>query len=154
MRRFLPLLALALALVACGDDEPPPSAASICDKFDTPYDPYVAGLTKSGEVGFVQVALLDAAPAPPEKGDNRWVVRVLDDGAAPLAGATISDVRPWMPDHGHGTSIEPVIGAPGSDGAVEVDHIDFRMAGVWTVTIEVTTPSGVDRAVFGFCIDG
>jgi hypothetical protein len=153
MRRFLPLL--ALLLVACGDDEPPAPAASICDKFDTPYDDYVAGLTKSGEVGIVQVALLDASPAPPAKGDNRWLVRVLDDeGGLPLAGATISDVRPWMPDHGHGTSVEPVIGAPGSDGDIEVDHIDFRMAGVWTVTFEVTTPSGDDRAVFAFCIDG
>lgn len=153
MRRAA-LLLLPLALVACGDDEPPPATTSICDGFETPYDAYVAGLTKAGEMGLMQVSLLDASPAPPQKGDNTWTVQILDDAGQPFPAASLDDVVPWMPEHGHGTSVVPAIGDGDGEARFEVQQVDFRMAGVWTVTFEVTTTDGVDRAVFGICIDG
>lgn len=154
MRTLTPLLLLA-CLVGCSDDETTPPTASICDEFETPYDPYVAGLTKTGDSGVVRVELVEATPAPPAKGDNAWMVRILDSSGSPLPDATVTEVQPFMPEHGHGTSVIPAIGPTSGDGMVEVSAIDFRMAGVWTVTVEVETAAGeTDRAVFGVCIDG
>jgi hypothetical protein len=57
-----------------------------------------------------------------------------------------------MPEHAHGTSVVPLIGATDADGKVQVDEIDFRMVGVWTLTFSVEMGADLDTATFGVCI--
>ncbi len=70
-------------------------------------DHYMAGMVANGADGLVDVILVSADPGPPEKGDNLLVLSLTstaDDLA--LEGATVV-LRPWMPEHGHGSSPRP-----------------------------------------------
>lgn len=158
-RRFVTALVtftgVALGAVGCaGDESTAAPASSLCDSFDTPYETYSAGMTRPGESERLQVAIVDATPAPPTRGTNDWTVQVLDMGGSPMSEATVVAVTPFMPDHGHGTSVVPEVGATNSDGEVDVSSIDFRMPGVWTVSFDVEAAGVTDRVVFGVCVDG
>lgn len=166
------LLSLAFGGMACGEDEAS-GTFNICDDFETPYTSFNAGMTVGGDKEAVRVRLVAGDPAPPKRGNNRWTLQVLDANDQPLADAQLTKVKPFMPDHGHGTST--VATSAGveiadlacdaspkacraqldSDGRVEVSGIDLRMAGVWTVTVSVLLNDGSsDDATFAFCIDG
>jgi hypothetical protein len=68
-----------------------------------------------------------------------------------VTGATLN-VMPFMPDHGHGTSVMPQV-APAGDG-YELSSVYLFMAGLWKVTIQAQSAAGNDTAVFQFCIEG
>jgi YtkA-like len=117
---------------------------------------YQAGLTATSADGALKVTLMDAAPSPPEKvNDNTWTVTITSGGAPVTStGATIT-LLPWMPQHGHGSSVVPQIMPMSTPGMYQVTVLDFFMAGIWTNTFTVTPTSGpVETAVFTFCIDG
>jgi hypothetical protein len=96
--------------------------------------------------------LVNSMPGPPVKGNNTWQVKLLDANNQPVTGAMIK-VTPFMPDHGHGTSVVPQV-TPMGDGYT-VTPLYLFMAGLWQVTIEVdSSPAGADSAVFYFCIPG
>jgi hypothetical protein len=120
----------------------------------TPYDAYVAGLTKIGTLEAHKLRLSEAVPAPPDRGANAWKVQLLQMTDAPLPGATINKVTPFMPAHNHGTGVIPTIGTTDADAYVEVQNIDFMMPGVWTVTFDITHGNQADTTTFAFCIDG
>ena len=87
MTRLLPLgiAVLALATSGCADEEEPEQEPfNICDNFDTEYEDIVAGMTKMGDAGVVQVKYVSSTPAPPAEGDNSWTVQLLDASGAPL----------------------------------------------------------------------
>ena len=112
-----------LALVAaCGGADPQtPPDATPDTAIDTPPadappgfcadedrdDDYVAGMVKVGANGY-SVVLVTSEPAPDPKGNYDWNIRVLDPAMAPVDNLTIK-VFPFMPDHGHGTSVQAVI---------------------------------------------
>ncbi len=148
-------LLAALATACDGDDDTTTTEPfSLCDeRFDTPYDEIVTGLTKDGDNGVVKVRYVSSSPAPPAEGDNAWTVQLLDASGAPLGEGAVTKVQPFMPDHGHGTMVVPSMSAMDADGRVEVSAIDFRMPGVWTLTFTVETAGQIDAATFGICID-
>jgi hypothetical protein len=156
----LPWLSLPwIGLMGCADEtassaSPTGSGTEACQAFDTPWDAYVAGIEKTGSQGAVKIALLNAVPTPPGLDENSWTVRISDAAGAPMTTATITKIKPWMPDHGHGTDVVPVVGAIDASGEALIDALDFRMPGVWTTTFDVDTGAGVDSVVFSFCIDG
>ncbi len=115
-------------------------------------DMYAANMEKVGESGLFTFRLVSSDPAPPVKGTNGWTLEILDDGGMPVDGMTI-DVTPYMPDHGHGTSIVPQITDMG-DGEYSVTPLYLFMGGIWEVTIDATSSDGAstDSAVFTFCI--
>ena len=162
MRRCVRLaLCAGLALVAagCGDDgvDPVDTGGQLegCDVLEG-FDDYVAGIQKDGENGY-SFTLVSSTPAPPRQGENTWIVDIVGPNAAPLDAATALKIRPWMPDHGHGTNIvataEPVAEAP---GRFEIGPVDLWMPGVWTVdvTVQNEARAPVDTGVFAFCIEG
>jgi len=153
--RLLALSAVA-AFGACSDDAAPGGDAGPgfdCDQ-ETRDDVFVAGLKKPGEGGLVTFELVSSAPAPPSRGDNDWVIRVLDAGGQPIAGAGVKVKPPFMPDHGHPTSVRVVVTEP-SSGTYQAAPVNMWMPGLFEVTIEATPPGGpTDRAVFRFCIPG
>ncbi len=145
------VVALA-AVAACGSEDPDPEPLR-CDEEDRA-DPYMPGMVAEGEDAVYDVRLVESTPAPPSKGDNRWILEVLDNGSVSLVdGATIT-VTPFMPDHGHGTSVIPVIAPTGVPGQFQVDKVNLWMPGLWEVIVGVDVGGVVDEAVFSVCIEG
>jgi hypothetical protein len=143
-----------LVAAACSSSSDPGATtnkpASACET-DTRKDTYVAGLSKSA--GPLSVRIVDATPAPPTKGTNVMTLQIVHGGGKPVDGATVS-VTPFMPDHGHGSAVVPVV-TPMGDGKYSVSKIYLAMAGLWKLTITVTPAGGSPSdTAFSFCLDG
>lgn len=120
---------------------------------DPRLDRFSLGLTKAGFGGRLQLRLLAADPGPPIKGVNAWTVEV-DDAQGAAQAAAVIKVTPFMPDHGHGTSVTPVVTAQSAPGHYGVAPLYLYMAGLWQVTLDVTTSAGVnDVVVLSFCVE-
>ena len=153
------LLALpCLVLAACvqtsgGGGGTSSTTGALCDS-DPRAMVYAAGLSATSGDGKLKASLAAAQPAPPEKGINTWTVQLEDGSGNPVSGATVT-ITPWMPDHGHGSSIVPQVMPMASAGSYQVTLLDLFMPGIWQVTFDVTPASGPDEKVtFSFCIDG
>ena len=149
MHRFALLSALALLVTGCpteGDDDD-----HVCGDLTRAME-YVAGLEASGATYTVQLS--EAVPAPPDVGDNAWVVLVVDAAGAPVSGCT-ADITPFMPDHGHGASAEPTwTEDTATVGQYAVDGMDFFMPGYWEITLDLDCAGTADSVVYGFCAEG
>ncbi len=144
IRRILAGL-LALGLTACSSSDGGDT------KTDSQCDAYSAGLTKTGDAGLISVVLESSSPAPPARANNDWMIQVLDANGAPISDATVN-VTPYMPQHGHGTSVKAVI-TPMGNGEYELNPVNFVMAGVWEITIDVKLTDGTtDKAKYTLCI--
>jgi hypothetical protein len=127
------------------------SATQTACSTDTRKDVYVAGMTKPA--GSLTVKLLESDPGPPIKGTNNMTVEVTDAAGAPVAGAKMT-VTPFMPDHGHGSSVVPTVTDSGG-GKYVVSNVYFVMAGLWRVTFSVVVGTAPEAdAIFNFCLDG
>ncbi|HET6585249.1 MAG TPA: FixH family protein [Nannocystaceae bacterium] len=114
-------------------------------------DHYALGLRKVGSAFTVQ--FVDALPAPPARGDNTWRVMVTDDGGAGLSDLALG-ATPFMPDHGHGTTVATTVTPGAVPGEYVLDPVNLFMPGLWEVTLEMTTPDATtDEVVFRFCVD-
>lgn len=128
------------------DDAPAPFCAT-----DPRAQSFTPGLAQSGKSGVLHAKLLDIAPAPTAKGDNAWTLALFDAAGAPVDGATIS-VKPFMPDHGHGSSITPLV-TPAGSGKYGISRLNLFMPGLWQITFNVQTSAGaVDSIVYSFCV--
>ena len=144
-------LGFSVALTACGADEhgAHSDAGYNCAVEDRD-DEFAAGMQKTGAAG-IRVGIASAVPAPPQRGDNTWNVTIADTNGAPVIGATIA-IKPFMPDHRHGTSIPATITPGAAAGSYVIAPVNLWMPGLWETTIDVTTGSGRDSVVFRFCI--
>ena len=119
-------------------------------------DTFVAGMEMPTEVGEAagehMVRLLEATPAPPDVGDNDWVVEVVDLEGAAVAGLDVS-VRPFMPLHGHGLSPAAYAGADQGDGTYVIERFDLIMPGLWEFTVDVSGDAS-ETALFALCAEG
>jgi hypothetical protein len=116
------------------------------------YEEYVPGLETTGDAG-TSFVLEHANPGPPEKGDNVWAMLVYDAAGDPVQDSSLS-VSAWMPDHGHGSPVDPVV-TPGSFAdEFEVSSLVINMGGFWEITVRSLDGDGaeIDHAVFGICI--
>ncbi len=119
-----------------------------CPRADT----YVAGLERETEQGLFSVVLRESTPAPPDKGNNIWLVEVLRDGA-PLEGVTVT-AEPIMSLHGHGTSPKTVAGSSDAKGQLTLEPLNFFMPGEWKTELHLEQGADSDRVVFRFCVEG
>ncbi len=109
-------------------------------------------MEQKGAAGALSVKLQSIDPNPVIKGNNDWKIQVVDASGAPVSDATIT-VKPFMPDHGHGSSITPQVAAGADPGTYDVSLLNLFMPGIWTVTFDVTTQDNVtDSSVFTFCV--
>ena len=88
------------------------------------------------------------------KGVDVWTIEA--DAATtmtPVDGLRIS-VRPWMPDHGHGTTSVGV--TPTGGGLYTISPLNLYMAGYWEITLTLVDSSGdapvTDTAVLKICV--
>jgi len=123
---------------------------------DSGAPPYAAGTSAVSTSGF-KATLVSADPAPPARGQNTFVLKIVDPDGKALPDAAVVGVKTWMPKHGHG-SADPKVTRK-SDGSFEVSPIIFSMAGIWEVRVSVATGDGAadggtdDIAVFTLCIE-
>jgi hypothetical protein len=155
------LLALAaLGLTHCGSDDAPGGSGGtsghqgdVSCVDDSRVDTYTAKLEKPGLRGMFSFELTSSEPAPPAKGANRFEVRVFGAGGEPLEGELALELE--MPDHGHGTSVAPVVSFDAASRSYTIEPVQLFMPGVWRVGLELVTPdTALDRAEFFFCIEG
>jgi hypothetical protein len=111
---------------------------------------YAANLTVTSKAASMKFVLQQSNPAPPARGTDTWTIRVTDAAGTPMPHLSLS-VLPFMPDHGHGTSVTAQVTSNG-DGTYSVAPLYFFMPGVWRITFTSTSPS--DTAEFWFCIPG
>lgn len=149
----LSALAACLALsIACGGDDDGMDPEDVNCDLETRADDYFAGIQKDGTT--YSVLLMDSMPAPPTRGDNAWTVQVVDGNGTPVDGMSVA-VRPFMPDHGHGTPIDAVVTAGATTGEWVLSPVNLWMPGYWEVTLDLDDGGGgaVDGVTFKFCID-
>lgn len=115
---------------------------------------YEAGMQVATATGAFTVELVDAAPAPPDVGDNAFTVRVLDGDGQAITDATVT-VGGWMPAHNHGTAPPTSdLTADAMSGDYSVDGVNLFMPGLWEITFAVTSGDVTDEALFTFCLQG
>lgn len=150
MRRWLPLLAL---FAACAKDEGSADSAGVCGDV-AELDTWAPGVAHHGDGDVLSFALTAADPAPPDKGDNVWTIRITTVAdAAPVDGVSVT-VAPLMPEHGHGTNPASFGASPsGEPGTYVTEPFDLFMGGVWEITV-AASGSTSDSAVFRFCVEG
>lgn len=154
-------LAWLLSVVAACSTTSTPAAATDSGPYDAPVaacandsraQKYVPGMKQQGDKGKFSVVLVAADPAPPARDDNKWTIDLLDASGAPVSGATFV-VKPYMPDHRHGSSITPQIDPGKTGGEYAVSRLNLSMPGLWQITLTPTTSDGTtDAIVFSFCI--
>jgi hypothetical protein len=150
MRRTIEALLIAL-VAACGKGSSSADAGEIIDCSTDPrvmtYQPGMSIPSASKNLDFI---LVKSDPGPPAKGNDTWTLKVTNTSAQPQPNLGLS-VLPFMPDHGHGTSVNASI-TDNHDGTYTVAPLYFFMPGVWRVTFTSSTPA--DSAVFFFCVPG
>jgi hypothetical protein len=104
-----------------------------------------------GTSGTFSVRLDAVDPWPLVKGENTLTVTVVDAADNPVTDATLT-LKPFMPDHGHGSSIVPLVGPAKPDGSIEIDHVNTAMPGIWQLTFAVTKGGQSDSSVVTFCV--
>ncbi len=123
---------------------------------DPRVDTYTAGLSKDGAGSALTFQLAESDPAPPAKGGNTFEVLVTDSEGAPMTGDLRVDL--FMPDHGHGTSVVPVVSYDEASGRFTIAPLYLFMAGVWRITLELYADTDakvpLDHTAFYFCVEG
>lgn len=144
---------VASLVLACGGESTSSSAKGLCGD-ESRADTYVANLDKATAANMAMVRLVEATPGPPDRGDNTWMFEVSDASGTPMEPDAIT-VKPWMPDHGHGTTPSRFTpAAAGQPGRYQLGPMNFFMPGFWIVTLTIERAGQADEVTFSFCVEG
>lgn len=122
---------------------------SVCSNEDRA-DDFSIGMSKSGAT--LDVVMADADPSVPFRGDNAWTLMLTDASGMPVEQVTL-EIRPWMPDHGHGTPVEAEVSDLGG-GEYLVEPVNLFMAGLWEVTFSFDMVDGTsDEVMIAVCVE-
>jgi YtkA-like protein len=124
------LLALAMVNVACGVDAAPMSPPSFAADPDQ---------TLTSDSGALRIEVR-YSPDPPTVGSDAAQLTFTDANGANLSGLGLT-VVPWMPAHGHGTSVNPTI-TEMEPGVFVATPLYLYMPGSWE--LRMTTTGAVD----------
>jgi len=121
------VFALGAAGPGCGDQAippaPPPSFAADPDQL------------LASDSGALMIAVR-FAPRPPTVGSNAVELSFTDPGGATMSGLGL-EVVPWMPAHGHGTSVSPTI-TETAPGTFVATPLYLFMPGSWELRITIS----------------
>lgn len=162
--RSLLLAALPFVLMGCSSDESPEDTSDAGELGDGSLNTvcaddaramtYAQGLTVKGKNGLYALRIESIFPDPIYKGDNTWTLQVLGADEQPVVDASLTVEKPFMPDHGHGSSIKPEATSEG-DGRFTVSRLNLFMPGLWDMAFTVTGEGGEsDVVTFTFCVGG
>jgi hypothetical protein len=110
-----------------------------------------------GQGSKLTFTLVESKPAPPVRGTNVMKLKVTRADDTPMTGDL--QAKLWMPDHGHGTSVQPVITLDPATSTYDINPAYLFMPGVWMLqfsAFEGSADGGVplDIGAFYFCIEG
>jgi len=125
MLRLAPAIVVA-ACVGCGDASAPAAPPL---SFGPDPDQMV-----TSDSGALTVAVR-FSPDPPTTGEDAAQLAFTDASGAPVAGLDLS-VVPWMPAHGHGTSVNPTV-TETSPGVFVASPLYLFMPGSWELRMTV-----------------
>lgn len=123
--------------------------AQACPSWTEGLDKYTPGLSHAGSTFTFE--LTSASPAPPAPVDMVWQIKVTDASGQPVTDATMTPPKTWMPQHSHPSTAEPVV-QNNDDGTFTISNLYLYMPGVWQVTVNATSGTTTDSAVFTFCL--
>jgi hypothetical protein len=163
----LPVLAFitvaAMVTIACsssgssgGSSAAPGDSGAIGCGGDTRAESYSADMGQMGTSGVFRFVLVSASPQPVTTGTETWVVKITTAGGTPVTDATFPSTpstpnpRPWMPEHGHGTSEVTVTN--NHDGTYAFNPMYLFMEGLWETDIVVESGGKSDSTKFFFCL--
>jgi hypothetical protein len=159
-RSLLVTIAALLSLAACGgggsadDDGMTADADAAIGCLEDPRaETFTANMEREGAEGLLTFVLESGDPAPPAKGNNAWTVQVVDADGAPVSGATVT-ASPFMPDHGHPTSVVPQVTEGENAGEYDISPLYLFMPGLGEITIRAEWDETTDSAKFSFCVQG
>lgn len=158
-------LVLVAVVAGCGSggddgDGSAPEGSVSCTS-DPRLDAYAGSLDKAGELGTLTFRFSDFNPAQPSRGNNTFHVQLMDAAGAALSGDVADPahvdlgVGLFMPDHGHGTSVEPAVTFEA--GRYTLAPLYLFMPGVWRVELDAEageTGAPLDRVILHFCVEG
>jgi hypothetical protein len=163
-RFFTWSLLLGSSLVACGGVDPAGPGSDLSTVASADMSPVSTlctdaradvsgpGLTKMTQAGTFTVKLSALDPVSPAIGTNVWTLDVTDAAGKPVEGATFT-IKPWMPDHGHGTQIVASATPMGVPGEYQIKPLYLFMAGLWQITFTVQAgTAAADTVVFSICL--
>jgi len=131
LARALACAALLAAGAGCGSDELPSGPAQ---SFAATPDQ-----TVTSDTGALTVEVR-FAPDPPVVGSNAVQLSFKDSGGAPAQNLALT-VVPWMPAHGHGTTVEATV-TETAPGIFVATPVYLFMPGSWE--LRMTTSGSVD----------
>lgn len=134
-RVSLSVLSFAL-LAACASASPSSSSEGAMTFPDAPYGALAT------EPTHLSVELRTAPSQPPVRGTSAAELRVSDAAGIGREGLVVT-VTPWMPAHGHGTAVSPVVTAQGG-GVYVVENLALPMPGTWELRIAMTGEGGFE----------
>jgi hypothetical protein len=149
------VVALGLGCGSSGGTGGGPSTPDAGDLITCQNDPrvmtYTPGLSVTSTSGTRKYVLLSADPNPPARGTDTWSIKITDAAGAMQTGLSVG-VLPFMPDHGHGSSVNASVTA-NADGTYTVTPLYFFMPGVWRTTFWIGS-NQADVGEFYFCVPG
>ncbi len=150
------MMLAGLCLGGCGGETSGPSQSStgiLCAN-ETRADTFRVGLEKSASAFTVRLqdSTVEGFFGPPDRGFNTWAVEIVDASGAPMSPEEVK-LKPWMPDHGHGTTPLLHYGVQ-EGGQYTLGPFDIHMGGYWEFTVTVTTGGAEEQVKFGFCVEG
>jgi hypothetical protein len=154
---WMPLAgALVLSLIAgCSSQSSNADGGDVIDcSADARVTAYSPAMSVSATSGSTRYTLMQANPAPPAVGVNTWTLRMVDSSGHALANLFRPIDYPFMPDHGHGSSVRPQANL-NADNSYTITNLYFFMPGVWRITFS-TMPdaSPTNAGIFFFCVPG
>jgi YtkA-like len=91
--------------------------------------------TLASDSGALQIAVR-FSPRPPSVGEDAAELSFTDAGGAPVTGLGLT-VVPWMPAHGHGTSVNPTV-TETEAGTFIASPLYLFMPGSWELRMTTT----------------
>ena len=155
MARTIAFSSVVVLLGACGS-QPNNNDVVSCQN-DSRVIAYAPNVSVTSTGGMMKLTLVKASLEPPIVGTQDWTVRATNTSGQAIPNLALSidpNTGVFMPDHGHGSSVHPLVTA-NPDGSYDVSPLYFFMPGVWRITFNATMDSGAaDTAIFYFCVPG
>jgi YtkA-like len=128
------------------------SGVSGCVGWTGDLETYTADMVRTGDSGAFKFELTGINPSL-IVGNQAWTLSITDATGQPVTGAKFTNIKTWMPQHGHPSTALPVAVEKGG-GVYEVDDLYLYMAGIWQVTFSVSSGTTTDQTTFTFCLVG
>lgn len=159
--RFPSWLSGALLIASCSGEETTSEQATPDEGGDQGFapvpcgeiEPLYSGTLVTGREQLAQIEVVETSPAPPEKFESDWIVRVLDMSDDAMSDAELLEVVPFMPVHGHDGITPPLVAKLEEPGEFEVSKLNMWMGGPWEVQFAIQTPDGEDFVSVDVCIE-